>query len=175
MVFGLPLFFFQHYSSTTSHPSQPRPPTRTSRYPAQPACPDQVPKHTQVTTTQTPRPNVYPTLQPTTTMSTTPQTSTKTHKTLGNLLHLKQQDRIGWIGLGQMGYYMARNLQGYLSSRSLTMNVWNRSPAKSAKMHNHGARESKTIEDLVANSNIVRNLIYLHPQQRNMEALTKMK
>ncbi|KAK5828721.1 NAD binding domain of 6-phosphogluconate dehydrogenase-domain-containing protein [Linnemannia elongata] len=88
-------------------------------------------------------------------MSTTPQTSTKTRKTLGNLLHLKQQDRIGWIGLGQMGYYMARNLQGYLSSRSLTMNVWNRSPAKSAKMHNHGARESKTIEDLVANSNII--------------------
>ncbi|KAG0317992.1 hypothetical protein BGZ97_004525 [Linnemannia gamsii] len=88
-------------------------------------------------------------------MSTTPQTSTKTRKTLGNLLHLKQQDRIGWIGLGQMGYYMAKNLQGYLSSRSLTMNVWNRSPAKSAKMHNHGARESKTIEDLVANSNII--------------------
>ncbi|KAG0286342.1 hypothetical protein BGZ96_009541 [Linnemannia gamsii] len=88
-------------------------------------------------------------------MSTTPQTSTKTRKTLGNLLHLKQQDRIGWIGLGQMGYYMARNLQGYLSSRSLTMNVWNRSPAKSAKMHNHGARESKTLEDLVANSNII--------------------
>lgn len=91
-------------------------------------------------------------------MSTTPHSSTKTRKTLGNLLHLKQQDRIGWIGLGQMGYYMARNLQGYLSSRSLTMNVWNRSPAKSAKMHNHGARESKTLEDLVANSNIVRNL-----------------
>ncbi|KAF9126147.1 hypothetical protein BG015_004760 [Linnemannia schmuckeri] len=88
-------------------------------------------------------------------MSATPPTSTKTRKTLGNLLHLKQQDRIGWIGLGQMGYYMARNLQGYLSSRSLTMNVWNRSPAKSAKMHNHGARESKTLEDLVANSNII--------------------
>ncbi|KAG0268972.1 hypothetical protein BGZ95_002248 [Linnemannia exigua] len=88
-------------------------------------------------------------------MSATHQTTSKPRKTLGSLLHLKQQDRIGWIGLGQMGYYMARNLQGHLSSRSLTMNVWNRSPAKSAKMHNHGARESKTLEDLVANSNII--------------------
>jgi 6-phosphogluconate dehydrogenase len=88
-------------------------------------------------------------------MSPTQHTTSKPLRALGSLLHLKQQDRIGWIGLGQMGYYMARNLQGYLASRSLTMNVWNRSPAKSAKMHHHGARESKTIEDLVANSNIV--------------------
>ncbi|KAF9931380.1 hypothetical protein FBU30_010308 [Linnemannia zychae] len=90
-------------------------------------------------------------------MTTTPpySSSSKSRMTLGNLLHLKQQDRIGWIGLGQMGYYMAKNLQGYLSSRSLTMNVWNRTPAKCAKMHHHGARESKTLEDLVANSNII--------------------
>ncbi|KAF9094877.1 hypothetical protein BGX29_001312 [Mortierella sp. GBA35] len=88
-------------------------------------------------------------------MSASPQTSSKPRKTLGSLLHLKQQDRIGWIGLGEMGYNMAKNLQGYLSSRSLTMNVWNRSPAKSAKMHHHGARVAKSIEDLVAQSNII--------------------
>ncbi|KAF9361215.1 hypothetical protein BGX26_005039 [Mortierella sp. AD094] len=73
----------------------------------------------------------------------------------GHLFHLKQQDRIGWIGLGEMGYNMANNLQRYLASRSLTMTVWNRSPAKSAKMHHHGAHVAKSIEDLVAQSNII--------------------
>ncbi|KAI1316502.1 hypothetical protein EDD11_009915 [Mortierella claussenii] len=72
-----------------------------------------------------------------------------------SLLNLKQQDRIGWIGLGEMGYSMANNLQRYLVSRSLTMTVWNRSPAKAAKMHHHGARVAKTLEDLVAQSNII--------------------
>ncbi|KAG0051762.1 hypothetical protein BGZ83_003326 [Gryganskiella cystojenkinii] len=74
---------------------------------------------------------------------------------MNHLFHLKQQDRIGWIGLGEMGYNMANNLQRYLSSRSLTMTVWNRSPEKSQKMHNHGARVAKTLEDLVAQSNII--------------------
>ncbi|KAF9207951.1 hypothetical protein BGZ49_010147 [Haplosporangium sp. Z 27] len=73
----------------------------------------------------------------------------------GQLFHLKQQDRIGWIGLGEMGYNMANNLQRYLASRSLTMTVWNRSPAKSEKMHHHGAHVAKSIEDLVAQSNII--------------------
>ncbi|KAG0369317.1 NAD binding domain of 6-phosphogluconate dehydrogenase-domain-containing protein [Gamsiella multidivaricata] len=72
-----------------------------------------------------------------------------------NLFHIKQQDRIGWIGLGEMGYNMANNLQRYLASRSLTMTVWNRTPEKSKKMHHHGARIAKSIEDLVAQSNII--------------------
>ncbi|KAF9917056.1 hypothetical protein BX616_002035 [Lobosporangium transversale] len=76
-------------------------------------------------------------------------------KIIGNLIHLKQQDRIGWIGLGEMGYNMANNLQRYLTSRSLTMTVWNRTPAKAAKMHHHGARVAKSLEDLVAQSNII--------------------
>ncbi|KAF9956019.1 hypothetical protein BGZ72_003093 [Mortierella alpina] len=74
---------------------------------------------------------------------------------MNHLLHLKHQDRIGWIGLGEMGYNMANNLQRYLTSLHLTMTVWNRTPAKSAKMHHHGARVAKSIEDLVAQSNII--------------------
>ncbi|KAF9994265.1 hypothetical protein BGZ65_010111 [Modicella reniformis] len=71
------------------------------------------------------------------------------------LFQLKQQDRVGWIGLGEMGYNMANNLQRYLASRSLTMTVWNRNPEKSKKMHHHGAHVAKSIEDLVAQSNII--------------------
>ncbi|KAF9438002.1 hypothetical protein BGZ76_010206 [Entomortierella beljakovae] len=74
---------------------------------------------------------------------------------MNSLFHLKQQDRIGWIGLGEMGYNMANNLQRYLASRSLAMTVWNRTPAKSAKIHHHGAHVAKSIEDLVAQSNII--------------------
>jgi 3-hydroxyisobutyrate dehydrogenase-like beta-hydroxyacid dehydrogenase len=74
---------------------------------------------------------------------------------MNHLLHLKTQDRIGWIGLGEMGYNMANNLQRYLASLHLTMTVWNRSPAKSAKMHSHGAHVAKSLEDLVAQSNII--------------------
>ncbi|KAG0049458.1 hypothetical protein BGZ83_005754 [Gryganskiella cystojenkinii] len=74
---------------------------------------------------------------------------------MNHLLHLKQQDRIGWIGLGEMGYNMANNLQRYLASLHLTMTVWNRTPAKSAKMHSHGAHVAHTLEDLVAQSNII--------------------
>ncbi|KAF9381966.1 hypothetical protein CPC16_009593 [Podila verticillata] len=73
-----------------------------------------------------------------------------------SIFHLKHQDRIGWIGLGEMGYRMAGNLQRYLVSRSLSMTVWNRTPAKSAKMHQkHGVRVAKSLEDLVAQSNII--------------------
>ncbi|KAF8972831.1 hypothetical protein BGZ46_010033 [Entomortierella lignicola] len=74
---------------------------------------------------------------------------------MNHLFHIKQQDRIGWIGLGEMGYYMANNLQRYLASLHLNMTVWNRDPAKSAKMHNQGAHVAKSIEDLVAQSNII--------------------
>ncbi|KAG0333552.1 hypothetical protein BG000_009080 [Podila horticola] len=73
-----------------------------------------------------------------------------------SIFQLKHQDRIGWIGLGEMGYRMAGNLQRYLASRSLSMTVWNRTPAKSAKMHQkHGVRVAKSLEDLVAQSNII--------------------
>ncbi|KAI1320175.1 hypothetical protein EDD11_001779 [Mortierella claussenii] len=74
---------------------------------------------------------------------------------MNHLLHLKHQDRIGWIGLGEMGYNMANNLQRYLASLHLNMTVWNRNPAKSAKMRSHGARVAESIEDLVAQSNII--------------------
>ncbi|KAF9167065.1 hypothetical protein DFQ26_005947 [Actinomortierella ambigua] len=72
------------------------------------------------------------------------------------LPHLKHQDRIGWIGLGEMGYYMAANLQKYLTSRSLNMTVWNRTRAKADKLHNsYGVRVADSIEDVVAQSNII--------------------
>ncbi|KAG0365439.1 NAD binding domain of 6-phosphogluconate dehydrogenase-domain-containing protein [Gamsiella multidivaricata] len=74
---------------------------------------------------------------------------------MNHLFHLKQQDRIGWIGLGEMGYSMANNLHRYLASLHLNMTVWNRDPAKSAKLHHHGAHVAKSIEDLVAQSNII--------------------
>ncbi|KAG0240633.1 hypothetical protein BGX31_001820 [Mortierella sp. GBA43] len=54
-----------------------------------------------------------------------------------------------------MGYNMATNLQRYLVSRSLTMTVWNRTAEKSKKMQHHGAHVAKSIEDLVAQSNII--------------------
>ncbi|KAF9969671.1 hypothetical protein BGZ73_007833 [Actinomortierella ambigua] len=70
--------------------------------------------------------------------------------------HLKHQDRIGWIGLGEMGYYMAANLQKYLTSRSLNMTVWNRTPAKAEKLHHsYGVKVADSIEDVVAQSNII--------------------
>ncbi|KAG0267357.1 hypothetical protein BG011_006774 [Mortierella polycephala] len=71
------------------------------------------------------------------------------------IFNLKQQDRIGWIGLGDMGYNMAKNLQRYLKSRSLNMTVWNRTPGKASKMNNYGAHIASSIEDLVAQSNII--------------------
>ncbi|KAF9917459.1 hypothetical protein BX616_000913 [Lobosporangium transversale] len=74
---------------------------------------------------------------------------------MNHLIHLKHQDRIGWIGLGEMGYYMASNLQRYLASLHLNMIVWNRDPAKSAKLRHHGVHIAKSIEDLVAQSNII--------------------
>ncbi|KAG0239150.1 NAD binding domain of 6-phosphogluconate dehydrogenase-domain-containing protein [Mortierella sp. GBAus27b] len=74
---------------------------------------------------------------------------------MNHLIHLKQQDRIGWIGLGEMGYNMASNLHRYLASIHLNMIVWNRDPAKSAKLHSHGAKVAKSIDDLVAQSNII--------------------
>ncbi|KAG0334626.1 hypothetical protein BG004_000328 [Podila humilis] len=73
-----------------------------------------------------------------------------------SIFHLKHQDRIGWIGLGEMGARMAGNLQRYLVSRSLSMTVWNRTPAKSVKIHQkHGVKVAKSLEDLVAQSNII--------------------
>jgi 3-hydroxyisobutyrate dehydrogenase-like beta-hydroxyacid dehydrogenase len=74
---------------------------------------------------------------------------------MNNLLHLKHQDRIGWIGLGEMGYNMASNLQRYLASLHLKLTVWNRTPAKSQRIHRHGAHVAKSLEELVATSNIV--------------------
>ncbi|KAF9154627.1 hypothetical protein BG015_000393 [Linnemannia schmuckeri] len=74
---------------------------------------------------------------------------------MNHLLHLKHQDRIGWIGLGEMGYNMANNLQRYLASLHLKLTVWNRTPAKSQKIHRHGAHVAKNLEELVATSNII--------------------
>ncbi|KAF9183801.1 hypothetical protein BGZ51_003755 [Haplosporangium sp. Z 767] len=71
------------------------------------------------------------------------------------ILHLKQQDRIGWVGLGEMGFNMASNLHRYLASIHLSITVWNRTPARSAKMRQHGVRVADSLEDVVAQSNII--------------------
>ncbi|KAF9581294.1 hypothetical protein BGW38_001737, partial [Lunasporangiospora selenospora] len=74
---------------------------------------------------------------------------------INQLLHLKHQDRIGWVGLGEMGYHMASNLQRYLSTLHLKMTVWNRTTSKTTKIHHHGVHVATSLEDLVAQSNII--------------------
>ncbi|KAG0314948.1 hypothetical protein BGZ97_008795 [Linnemannia gamsii] len=51
-------------------------------------------------------------------------------------LQQQQQDRIGWIGLGLLGFEMAQHLQKYLHAHQLpNLTVWNRTAEKAEKCH----------------------------------------
>ncbi|KAF9906387.1 hypothetical protein EC991_000717 [Linnemannia zychae] len=66
-----------------------------------------------------------------------------------------QDIRIGWIGLGEMGYGMAKNLNAYLVSQGSHLTVWNRSPGKTDAIQQQGAHVASSVEDITSTSNII--------------------
>ncbi|OAQ32188.1 hypothetical protein K457DRAFT_135518 [Linnemannia elongata AG-77] len=66
-----------------------------------------------------------------------------------------QDIRIGWIGLGEMGYGMAKNLHAYLASHGSHLTVWNRSPGKTDAIKEQGAHVAISIENLASTSNVI--------------------
>ncbi|KAF9293083.1 hypothetical protein BGZ91_010388, partial [Linnemannia elongata] len=66
-----------------------------------------------------------------------------------------QDIRIGWIGLGEMGYGMAKNLHAYLASHGSHLTVWNRSPGKTDAIKEQGAHVAASIENLASTSNVI--------------------
>ncbi|UIO43529.1 NAD(P)-dependent oxidoreductase [Brevibacillus brevis] len=62
---------------------------------------------------------------------------------------------IGWIGLGNMGIPMASNLlaAGY------DVRVWNRTPGKAAQLVALGAKETATLSELVAQSDVLFTMV----------------
>src|SRR5690606_3010706 len=60
-------------------------------------------------------------------------------------------DTIGWIGLGNMGYPMAKNLlkAGY------ALNVYNRTASKAEGLVNDGATLASSIKDLCVESEVI--------------------
>ncbi|KAH7043554.1 NAD binding domain of 6-phosphogluconate dehydrogenase-domain-containing protein [Linnemannia elongata] len=67
----------------------------------------------------------------------------------------QQNDRIGWIGLGEMGSGMAKNLHAYLASNGSHLTVWNRSPEKTDAIKEQGAHVATSIENLASTSNVI--------------------
>ncbi|KAJ3731954.1 hypothetical protein DFJ43DRAFT_348922 [Lentinula guzmanii] len=74
--------------------------------------------------------------------------------------HLHTQ--IGWIGLGQMGYYMARNLSKRVTpfgSQPLPLRVWNRTIEKAEKLQKQLGKElivvAKDIEEIVLTCDVI--------------------
>ncbi|KAG0343163.1 hypothetical protein BG004_005468 [Podila humilis] len=69
---------------------------------------------------------------------------------------MAQQDRLGWIGLGEMGVHMAVNLQKHLTStNSNNLTVWNRSQEKAAPLAALGATVAPSVEAVFASANII--------------------
>ncbi|KAG0048948.1 hypothetical protein BGZ83_006181 [Gryganskiella cystojenkinii] len=69
---------------------------------------------------------------------------------------MPQLDKIGWIGLGEMGVEMASNLHKYLQTNSQeSLTVWNRTPEKTTRLANEGATVASSIEELLARTNII--------------------
>jgi 3-hydroxyisobutyrate dehydrogenase len=54
--------------------------------------------------------------------------------------------RIGWIGIGRMGYAMAARL----AKQGADLTVWNRTRAKAEPLAKHGAKIASTLSDLAA-------------------------
>ncbi|KAG0084512.1 hypothetical protein BGZ93_001198 [Podila epicladia] len=67
----------------------------------------------------------------------------------------QQQDKLGWIGLGEMGIEMASNLQKHLAQSGTNLTVWNRTAEKTTRLADLGATVAPSIEALFAASNIV--------------------
>ncbi|KAF9334677.1 hypothetical protein BG006_001717 [Podila minutissima] len=67
----------------------------------------------------------------------------------------QQQDKLGWIGLGEMGVEMASNLQKHLAQSGASLTVWNRTAEKTTRLADLGATVAPSIEALFAASNII--------------------
>ncbi|KAF9375017.1 hypothetical protein CPB97_011753 [Podila verticillata] len=68
------------------------------------------------------------------------------------------QDKVGWIGLGALGFETTQNLQKYLQSKSQpNLTVWNRSAEKTQKLIeiDPTIQAATSIEDIFAQSNII--------------------
>ncbi|KAK5808055.1 NAD binding domain of 6-phosphogluconate dehydrogenase-domain-containing protein [Linnemannia elongata] len=63
--------------------------------------------------------------------------------------------KVGWIGIGEMGYGMAKNLHAYLASQGSHLTVWNRSLRKTDALKDQGAHIATTIQELVSTSNVI--------------------
>ncbi|KAJ4485727.1 NAD-P-binding protein [Lentinula aciculospora] len=70
--------------------------------------------------------------------------------------------QIGWIGLGQMGYYMARNLAKrttQFGSQPLPLKVWNRTADKAEKLRQQLGKElvvvAKDIEEIATSCDVI--------------------
>ncbi|MGK5511675.1 NAD(P)-dependent oxidoreductase [Brevibacillus formosus] len=62
---------------------------------------------------------------------------------------------IGWIGLGNMGIPMASNLL----AAGFDVRVWNRTPGKAAPLVALGAKETETLSELVAQSDVLFTMV----------------
>jgi 3-hydroxyisobutyrate dehydrogenase len=54
--------------------------------------------------------------------------------------------RIGWIGIGRMGYAMAARL----AKQGADLTVWNRTRAKAEPLSKHGAKIASALSELAA-------------------------
>ncbi|KAF9133709.1 hypothetical protein BG015_003520 [Linnemannia schmuckeri] len=75
--------------------------------------------------------------------------------TLINTNSNTQDLKVGWIGVGEMGYGMAKNLHSYLASHGSHLTIWNRSPEKTSSLQNEGAQIASSIQDLASKSTII--------------------
>lgn len=71
------------------------------------------------------------------------------------MAHQQQQDKIGWIGLGEMGTEMASNLHKHLAQSGAHLTVWNRSVDKTTRLAQLGATVAPSVEAVFASSNII--------------------
>jgi 3-hydroxyisobutyrate dehydrogenase-like beta-hydroxyacid dehydrogenase len=59
---------------------------------------------------------------------------------------MAEDTRIGWIGIGRMGYAMAT----HLAKQGADLTVWNRTRAKAEPLARHGAKIASALSDLAA-------------------------
>jgi len=68
------------------------------------------------------------------------------------------QDKVGWIGLGSLGFEMTQHLQKYLKSQSLpSLTVWNRTVEKAQKLAeiDPDVQIASSVKELYSRSNII--------------------
>ncbi|KAK3836193.1 MAG: NAD binding domain of 6-phosphogluconate dehydrogenase-domain-containing protein [Linnemannia gamsii] len=72
------------------------------------------------------------------------------------LTNTPQNIKVGWIGIGEMGFGMAKNLNAFLISQGSHLTIWNRSPGQKIDLlRQEGAHIATSLDDLAASSNII--------------------